>query len=298
MICKKNIFDAHMHLGKAYKEAKEGTLNEYIKFAQQIGISEAVVMPPCVPDFQLLPSGEKYMPFFWKDGKAVRVLASENGIKYENIASDPFVDINRKFFYFIKKTEKNCKIKLYFAPLMHPLFGTFSTFSEKEWKDIIAIKIHPAFFKIGVSDIHPDFFNIIEKMKKPLIIHTGKTNSLAYEWLKLLQNYDIKVLFTHACRLDPISAEIINSDDRYYIGIAPYKRLDNMQQFIKCESFLDGVLSLFKIKKIVFDTDYPENIDEAGNIYFDFLKDFQKLGLSNYELSKICFENAQLLFND
>lgn len=292
----KKIFDAHMHLGKAYK-AREGTLNEYVKFAWQIGIREAVVMPPCVPDFRLLPSGERYMPFFWKDGKAVRVFLSGNETKYENIDSDPFVHVNREFFEFIKEAEKSCKIKLHFAPLMNPSFGTFSAFSEKEWEDIIAIKIHPSFFKIGISDIQPGFFSTIEKMKKPLIIHTGIKNSLAYDWLKLLQNYDIKVLFTHACRLDSISAKIINSDDRYYVGIAPYKRLDNMQQFIKCDSFLKGVLSLFKIKKIIFDTDYPENIDEEGNIYHDYLEDFENLGLSDYELSKILFENAHVLFD-
>lgn len=293
MINKYNIIDAHMHIGKTYRGMREAKLDEYLDNAEKMGIQEAVVIPPCIPDFIDLPSGDRCIPFLYKDGHSMCVYDGKYGLRYEAIKSDPFTLVNRRLFDEVRK--KRSPIKLHFAPLMHPLFGEFSTFSTDEWKDIIAIKIHPSFFKIGECTIRNGFFEMVERMKKPLIIHTGFKNSLGRDWLNLLADYDINVLFAHACRLDPLCVDIINSDKRYYVGIAPYKQLNSMKQFSKSESFIQGVFNMFDIEKIVFDTDYAENVDENGVLYWEN-NDIDKLNLSNEDKQKLFSLNAKRLY--
>lgn len=287
------VIDAHMHIGKAYKGVREASFEEYFEGASKYGIKEAVVIPPCISDFVRYDNDWMYMPFLFKDSVAVSAFKKLDKIVYKEVKEDPFTKVNRSLFE--KINQEKSAIKLHFAPLMHPTFGNFSTFSNDEWERIVAIKIHPSFFKIGENVIQNDFFDNIEKINKPLIIHTGYGNSLGRDWLNILMKYDIKVLFAHACRLDPVCADIINSDTRYFVGISPYKRLNDMKQFMECDSFVGGVFDIFDIDKIVFDTDYSENINKQMELYWNY-DDIDALGLSEEEERSVYYLNSKRLY--
>lgn len=291
---KTKIFDAHMHIGRAFKATNTGCFKEYVVCAKNAGICEAIVIPPCIPDYQVLPSGEQFIPFLYHNGECVQAKMNGQKVTYDRVKTDPFSSINRKLF--LETCNYSFDISLHFAPLVHPLYWDSSVFSEEEWKKIIAIKIHPGCFGITPFEVSREFFLNVESMKKPLIIHTGLKNSLALDWLNVLADYSIKAMFTHACRLNPSCAARIFSDDRYCVGIAPYKKLDNMNQFVEYESFLSGVLSMFDISQIVFDSDYPENIDKDGNLYWDFRNDLDELHVSAAEQEKILFANGKSFF--
>lgn len=111
---KMRIFDAHMHVGRAYKATKSGSLEEYDFYGNNVGISDAIVIPPCVPNYQTLSSGERYMPFFYNRSEGVQVYVYKNGTRYEKIKKDPFAKVNRTIFENINSCTYN--VNFHFAP--------------------------------------------------------------------------------------------------------------------------------------------------------------------------------------
>lgn len=293
--------DAHMHVGRAYKSIKDGNIDLYLNNCYKNNIKKAIVIPPCVPDYYQI-NYEMQIPFL--------IEKNENDVSYykeriinnksikEPITEDPFYYINKLTLSIIRNT-KNVIPNLHFAPLIHPNFFRFDSFILDEWKEIIAIKIHPGSFGISELSVPSSFFQKIEEKKLALILHTGYNNSIAYNWIKILSEYNINVLFTHACRLDLRCSDIINRDIRYFVGIAPHRRLSLMKNFQTTDNFLKCVFNTFDSNKIVFDTDYPENYDiETSEFYWDFESDFLKLNLSEYDLKKAFYENAFKLFKN
>lgn len=294
------IFDAHMHIGKAYKSIKDGDWESYIVNAMETNINGCIMMPPCIPDFTSLPDGTRVIDFLClrDETGVVRYVSKKelNGhIVIEDVKSDPFFQCNKDLLCFCEKVRSD-KFLARFAPLAHPLFFDFDSFTQSEWDSIIALKIHPGSFGIEINDVPKKFWEKVEKIKKPVILHTGYKNSIGHEWLDVLKKYNIKVLFTHAMRLDTRTSQIINSDKRYSVGIAPYKRLSEMKNFQHTTDFLLNVSQLFSAESLIFDTDYPENfMPDTKEFHWDFIEDMQQYW-NQIEIEDIMYKNAKAFF--
>ena len=69
---------------------------------------------------------------------------------------------------------------------------------------------------IEMYTINKEFFEILEYLKIPIIIHTDFSNqenvlsyNSAFNWLECLKKYDIKSYFAHAARLSEKCIDII-----------------------------------------------------------------------------------------
>lgn len=293
------LFDAHMHVGRAYKNIKSGSWKIYFKNAIKSGIIGCIMIPPCVPEFTEV-NGTKQIFRVVKDNNQrinyYYAIQKDNIYIQHELNKDPFYEANRQLFTFYRALSAT-NFHAYFAPLVHPLFFDFATFSLEEWRDIVAIKIHPGSFGVDACSIDDYFWKRVENLNKPIILHTGYKNSLASDWFNVLQHYNIKVMFTHAMRLDFKTYNLIKNDERYCIGIAPYKRLTFFNNFLQTTNFLKTVSEHISYKKIIFDTDYPENFSFfSKRAYWGFFSDLKQYW-SDEMIEDIVFNNANRFFN-
>ncbi len=167
------IIDAHSHIGKDNTWELIGTLKEYLKEAQEIGITESLLMPTPMPiikiaNYEITPImlgiyDEEYFIV-----QRIKDKIEEKGILVNN---NPYQYVNELLYQQIKRNKSS--IKLHFIPLIHPLFDT------KEYLEQIINKYNPIAFKIhGYSsilspkEITNDFWELIEYYNIPCIIHT------------------------------------------------------------------------------------------------------------------------------
>lgn len=301
------IIDAHSHFGIDNFWPNNGTLEEYLKYAKLIGISEVYAMPVSCPvifnnHYRICPliHGE------YKENMDYFKIVSNNKYHYKipiNSNDNPYKLANDMMYNICKNTTS---IKMNYIPLIHPYYYNIDDIINNITKDAKMFKIHGISMGIIPDKINNRFFKIIESCKIPLLIHTDYSlddnllsSNSAYNWYKILKKYDIKVYFAHAARLDKKVIDIVNHDNRYVLGIGPdrYLSCDN-QNVITPLDYLDYCFTYINIDKIVFDLDYPWNIHSFDDMSLDWnSKSRIDSKLSETEKIKIYSKNINNFIN-
>ena len=146
----------------------------------------------------------------------------------------------------------------------------FSINSEHKKRGAKVFKIHGIACGVNPKDIDEEFFRLLEKHNIKILVHTdySKEDNIlsqnsAMNWLDVLQKYKIRTYLAHAVRLDDKAIDIVNNDYRYIVGLGPDQLLGkNGQNYVDTDCFLDYCFSKFDENKIVFDIDYPWNLQD------------------------------------
>ena len=313
---KQRIIDCHSHIGTDNAWEVKGTLSEYIKKVEEMGITESFLMPVPMPiisigHYSIIPI------ILGTDGEndyivqGVEDLSGERGIP---LSQNPYQYANLMLYQRIAVC-KNSNIKLHFIPLVHPLFDTIEyleqliiSFNPK------ALKLHGYSCLISPYEIGNDFWELIHFYDIPLIIHTDcdtsddeptldtylRNENSPLNWIQLLHKYSIRAYLTHGVRLCEESCKIINESSNLVVGLGPDALLSTCKGRMYSDApYLETLFSKINIDKICFDIDYPWNVVSYGNQEFDWdsLNRIKALGLTDSALEKVLYSNAKIFFN-
>ena len=275
----KFIIDAHAHFGKDNFWPNTGNVDMYINKAIKNGIGACFAMSVPCPVLKY-GSSEIILSYYEQEGKEFKHYTvdkkSDKFIKTPHLTGiNPYERANDIIYYM---TQKRKDFRFYYVPLLHPKYYSEEDIIKQINRGAKIFKIHGVACGIDPKQIDEEFFRLLEKYNIKLIIHTDyseKENILsknsAMNWISVLQKYNINVYFAHAVRLDYKAIDIINNDCRYIIGIGPDKLLGkDGQNYIDTDYFLEYCFRRFKEDKIVFDTDYPWNIQDRDDYRFDW----------------------------
>ena len=273
------IIDAHSHFGKDCFWPNEGTPDEYIKMAKEKGIGACFAMPtgcPVIKDgaketilsyYQLEGNELKHYRVEKTDGKTIMVpnLVGMNPYKEANDALYEMTQ-NRKDFHFD------------YVPLLHPKYYSEEDIALQVKRGAKICKIHGIACGVDPREIDPDFFRLLEKYHIKVIIHTDYSKednilsrNCAMNWLEVLQKYHIRAYLAHAVRLDDKAIDIVNHDYRYIVGLGPDLLLGkDGQNYVDTDHFLEYCFDHFDENKVVFDMDYPWNIQDRDDYRLDW----------------------------
>lgn len=274
------IIDGHSHIGIDEYWKNEGILDEYIKNLRKLGINETFLMSvPCpvikksdgtniiLSSNELINNEIKHFRIIEKDGKKDYLLVRKN--------QNPYKEANEIIYNACKGTGD---IKINYVPIIHPYYYSIEDLVEQKKKGAKMFKIHGIAAGVIPEKIGTDFFEAIEKLEVPLIIHTDYSekddffsSNNAMHWLKVLEPYNIKVYFAHAARLIDDAIDIINNDNRFLVGLGPTMLLSTEEYKTQnVENYIDYCFDHFDINKVVFDIDYPWNIISKNNFSLDW----------------------------
>ena len=271
--------DAHSHFGTDGFWVEEGDVDYYVEKAKEHGIGAALAMPVPCPTF--------------KEGNTEEILSYYepvgNKLEYFHVEKRPETEIwiphlqgvnpYKKANDLIYKMAQERKDFLFeYVPLLHPKYYSEEDIAENVKRGAKIFKIHGIASGVNPKEIDPEFFQLLEKYKAKLIIHTDysqnddlASQNSAMNWIRVLDKYHIRAYFAHAARLDPEAIDIINHDYRYIVGLGPDRYLENCGcNYQRPDDLLETIFTSFDPNKVVFDMDYPWNIrginKEAKNI--------------------------------
>lgn len=296
------IIDGHSHIGIDKYWKNEGILEEYIKNIEKSNIEESFLMSvPCPvirneSGFLVVLSTNKIVN---NEIKHFRIEEKNGEKKYIPVCKgcNPYKEANKLIY---KESLKSDKVKINYVPLIHPYYYSVEDFKEQIEKGAKMFKIHGIASGVIPEKISKHFFEIIELLQIPLIIHTDLSDSdnifswnSAEHWLKVLEPYSIKAYFAHAVRLSKDAVEIVNNDDRYLVGLGPTRLMSSKEYNSKhITNYIDYCLDCFDLNKMVFDIDYPWNIKSPNNYDFDWTSlDYIKNKLNKNQKEKILSKN-------
>ncbi len=299
------IIDAHSHFGEDGYWPNVGDYAKYIETCEKLLINEVFAMPVPCPVI-IKDDGTKILLSNHKmSGNNLEHYRVEknNGKRIEIphlLNSNPYKEANDKLYEMTKNNDST--IKMNYVPLIHPYYYSNADFEEHRNRGAKMLKIHGIACGVIPEKIDDKFFELLEEIQIPVIIHTDYSkdeNILSYNsainWISRFENYDIKVYITHAARFNDYVTDMINSDDRYIVGIGPDQLLSYPGQNEKSPSdYLECCLQEFDINKIVFDIDYPWNVQGIDNYEYDWGSIYRlSYKLSIDEKEKIFSENIK-----
>lgn len=299
------IIDSHSHFGKDNFWLNYGDPHNYINY-NHCDINEVFSMSVPCPVI-MNKDGSKtilsYYEIIGKDIKHYKVNEKINGDKIyipNKLGNNPYKKSND---YIYNLCMQNNELKFNFVPIIHPYYYSYDDLLEHINRGAKMFKIHGVACGVIPQKINKEFFEILEYLKIPIIIHTDFSNqenvlsyNSAFNWLECLKKYDIKSYFAHAARLSEKCIDIINKDNRYVVGIGPDMMLsiDGYTEQ-KTNNYLEYCFDRFDIDKLIFDIDYPWNTKDINNYEYDWnaIKRIEMLGLSFEEKSKILSKNIK-----
>lgn len=306
----KKIIDAHSHFGRDAFFPVKGNPNVYIENSKKIGITDVLAMPlPCP---KIIENNEEIILLqnVYKSNNVVEhykveILNGEVTRTPHIEGKNPYKAINKDLYSFTKN--KN-EIKFHYVPLMHPYFYSIDDMIFQKNIGAKAFKIHGIAGGFEPNKINREFFDVIEVLNIPLIVHVDN-NPKCYiqqanspeKWLNVLKHYNIKVMFTHAMRLQQESIDIINNDTRYLTGLGPELLLqsDDSKLLVKTDNFYKECFSRINFDKMVFDVDFPWNIHSFKDITLDwnFIERINNNLIDEDKLNKFFYGNINEFLN-
>lgn len=299
------IIDSHSHFGKDNFWLNYGDSQEYIN-STQCYVNEVFAMSVPCPVI-IGKDGSKTILSYYEtvdnDIKHYKVEEKCNGSKKyipNLLGINPYKEAND---YIYNLSKQNNVIKFSYIPIIHPYYYSFDDLLEHIKRGAKMFKIHGVACGVIPQKIDINFFEILEYLGVPIIIHTDfsrEENILFYNstlnWLECLKEYNIKCYFAHAARLSEKCIDIINTDDRYVVGIGPDKMLsiDGYTEQ-KNNNYLEYCFNRFDIDKLIFDIDYPWNTKDIENYEYDWdtINRIDKLDLSFDEKNKVLSKNIR-----
>ena len=259
------IIDSHSHIGFDYLWG-EANIDTYINLLKFQNISSALVMP--TPG-NVIVGTKNLRYFYWTFDKGKYIYNSDLSLK------NPYKELNE--YVYNKVNDKEVRdIKLYFIPLIHPVFDTPTHIKKTiERYNPVAIKFH------GIAGgFWPEIVksNVIEKLRYanlPIIIHTDyshfpnvpieKLRALnnPYNWANFIIRNKLKGYLTHGSRVDFKTFELVNNNDNLVIGIGPDLKISNERsRWVNYSSkeYLKILKDYVSHNKILFDIDYSWNV--------------------------------------
>lgn len=291
--------DSHSHFGKDCFWSIEGNVDKYIKNAKENKIAEVYAMSVPCPVI-MHNNSKKILSIYELEGKEFKHYSVEerdgNKICSSNLLGINPYKLANDYIYDISKKENG--IKIHYVPLLHPYYYSSDDILEHIKRGVKMFKIHGIACGVIPELIDEKFFRIIEYYQVPLLVHTDYSNeenifsyNNARSWLKVLSKYNIKVYFAHAARLDRYAIDMINSDSRYIVGLGPDKLLSNNgQNVFNCRNYLEYCLNCFNDNKVVFDLDYPWNVENTDNYITDWNSVYRVKSLINKEQQEKVFK--------
>jgi len=305
-------FDGHSHIGKDTFFPIEGNLIKYIELLKQNNIIEANVMGVACPTYEL--NGEKFQSLIWTFENKRFKYHSRKKIKNEWIQTqenpvNPYAEYNAQ----VKKELNVDNIKLNFVPLIHPTLDTEEHISNIISENPIAVKIHGLACAITPSETNKEILKLVASKNIPIIVHTDnhptennpfeylRKNNSALAWLNLFEKYNNRGYITHGASLCSKSFDIINNSEAHILAIGPDLLIESEPEcLLQKKSYLSSIIAQVDMNKIVFDIDYPFNINNFSDYSIDFTpaKRIGNLELTNLEKSKILYNNAKKFFDN
>ena len=304
---KKRIVDAHSHIGNDRFFRFQGNILEYVEECKKIGITDSLLMStPCPVIFS---NGKKIVPLIWEyNGQSFNYYQEVINEKKMPAQENPYYLTNMILQSSIKQVDDE-NIRLYFVPLVHPIYDT-QEYLEMLFKDKpIAIKMHGISAAFSPYDISNEFWNLLRKYDIPIIVHTDYDNTegdtalaklrnmnCPLDWIKVLSNQGVRALLTHGVRLCEESCRIVNQSNDFIVGIGPDSLIaSEKERLYKEGDYLKTLISMIDTEKLVFDIDYPWNVSN-NHLDFNSINRIKEQGLSDNDLDKILYQNAIKFF--
>ena len=309
------IIDAHSHIGVDSFYPFEGTLQEYVANAKQMGITDSILMPVTSP--AIYYGNHKNSQLLWQFDSSTKSFSFRSmGVKSCIVNSRFKIHPYAVYNDIIKNAVSSFStdINLHFIPLVHPLLDSLRYLEYILNNHPKAIKIHGIAAGIFPSQVPDDFWIMLKDYNIPVIVHTDfnssdstspisilRNENNAYSWVKILEKNGIKGYITHGARLNKKSIEIINSSGLFVVGIGPDSLIALEPNRLEATGdYLKQLFEEVSINTLCFDLDYPWNVNKPismlknpnSDLDFKALMRLQKLGLSNDEYQKVVFINA------
>lgn len=267
--------DAHSHFGNDKFWVNDGEVDFYIKHAQEKGVGATLAMSVPCPVYKE-GDKEEILSYYEQDGNEIKHYRVEKRPDKEIwiphlIGENPYKKANDAIY---QMTQERKDHHFEYVPLLHPKYYSEEDIVENIKRGAVAFKIHGIACGINPKEIDENFFKLLEKYGVKLIIHTDfshqddlASQNSAMNWLEVLQKYHIRAYLAHAARLDPKAIDIINHDYRYIVGLGPDRYLGNCGiNYKRTNDILDDIFTSFDIDKVVFDLDYPWNINGINKL--------------------------------
>lgn len=296
------VIDSHSHFGNDNFWPNKGDAKEYIRNNCN-NVREVFAMSVPCPVILNEDGSKTILSYYRIEGGRInhyKVCEKDGEKKYSAnlLGENPYKIANDYIYNMCKQYDK---IKFNYVPIIHPYYYSYEDLINHVKRGAKIFKIHGVACGVIPQKINNEFFEILECLNIPILIHTDfskEENILFYNsasnWLDCLKKYYIKTYFAHVARLSEKVIDIINDDTRYVVGLGPDKLLSlNDYNEHNTKNFLEYCFNRFKIDKLIFDLDYPWNI-KCGNDYdfdWDSIKRINKSGLSFEEKNKILSKN-------
>ena len=317
---KKRIIDAHSHIGVDAFYPFSGDINEYVKKADKMGITDSLIMSVPSP---VLNIGNRYInQLLWK------YQEGSNQFKYQflNISdyiSNPSLQIHpyalSNFITQLTLNECNTDINLHFIPLVHPTLDSEEYLIKLLEQKPIALKIHGIASGIIPEQISNEFWKIIQKYNVPIIVHTdfddtGNTSPIfilrngntAIRWINVFEHFNIRAFLTHGVRLCKESIKRVNNSNLFVVGIGPDSLISiEPNRLMRNTNYLETLFENLSIDKLCLDLDYPWNVNKpisvlnnpSTDLDFNIINRIEALKISPIDLDKVLYFNAAKFFN-
>lgn len=307
---KRRIIDCHSHFGEDVFYPLDGDMQEYIKQTKNLGITDCFAMSVACPKLENKETIVK--PVIFKLNKENQIIGhvcetESNNVVCErplNEGEDPYYESNMNLLHQIRKEGD---IHFHFVPLLHPFFYSEKNMIKYISQGAVVFKIHGFSSGVHPKDIKLGFFRILEKLNVPIIVHIDASNNYGFagnnapmNWINSIKDFNIKVFFAHAGRLNSEFIKVVNNDSRYIVGMAPdalissdKKRLD-----VDVDNYIKKFFDSYNENKVVFDIDYPWNVNnwESKDLDWGFLDRIKNI-CQERNLEKYLKSNAEEFFN-
>jgi hypothetical protein len=312
----REIIDSHSHIGYDRFMSHRADLGEYAEMATRKGISGAIMIPqvcPCYSD----GDGRSFLPSFWeKDGDRVRVYSGyevdEEIVDRGPVRENPFAEYNglmKKEIDDMGISGRFSDLKLYFAPLVHPIKDTAGQLEKILESNPTAVKVHGTSWMFNPKEIDPEFFRKLARSDTPLIIHTdyhqNPQNEFEYNqrnqdplvWAKLCEKYGVRASLAHGARLCKETWDIVRNSDQFVVGAGPVLNMKGPRVKGSGGEYLPTLAGMADPRKLTYDIDYPANtrLEEPGELDWNFDKELLKY-FSKEELQDVYSGNAKRFF--
>lgn len=283
------FFDAQVNYGDSIF-GPDCNLTTYLVEARKISIDSFLLIPTGTHRLEL-EDGWIEESCIWESG--------DSGIKYkrllinpatgeneeESTPPSPYLTINRSVQEEVRKLNSEGVWNCYFAPKVHPKLDKPSDLEcfvdDPNFK---ALKAQTLATYCTTEDMPQWLVDFSRRYDKPIIVHTdymdedatpestGINEPLleimrknhANRWAKWSLSSGVRLVLAHGARLDKDTIERVNESQNLIINIGPDSLLnaEGSRLATKTDDYLNDLLRLTRLDKLIFSTDYAWNVRE------------------------------------
>lgn len=308
------VYDGHSHLGKDSFYPLRGDNESFISLFSKLEISEANIMPVPCPEYFFENTSKRSLVWEFSKGKFNYFNQIKCGGEWINSTQNP-INPYKEFNEILRNnlTKVSAPFLIHFVPLVHPILDQ-EDYLDKLLSDskIIGIKIHGLACGITPKQMPPRFLRQVSRSRVPIIVHTDyiplentpfnylRKNNKAIDWVNLFEDFGIRGYITHGAAICFDTLSKINESKNHVVAIGPDLWISKEpENLLQSGDYLSRLIEQCSPDKLVFDLDFPYNIDDLSSLNLDLepINRLRNRGINSLDLEKILYSNSKNFFN-